>query len=36
VLRHPILNRCERQTKNVNPMDDCPDFKASPKPEEEK
>lgn len=35
-VRHPFLNRCELHSKNVNPMDDCPDFKAAPKPAEEK
>lgn len=26
---HPFLNRCSRHEKDINPMDDCPDY--SPK-----
>jgi DNA-directed RNA polymerase subunit RPC12/RpoP len=26
LVAHPFLTRCERHKKNVNPMDDCPDF----------
>lgn len=25
-ISHPFLNRCGLHTKEVNPMDDCPDF----------
>jgi DNA-directed RNA polymerase subunit RPC12/RpoP len=31
-IAHPFLSRCTLHNKEVNPMDDCPDFK--PKPEE--
>ncbi len=34
-VRHPFFNRCEMHKKEVNPMDDCPDFAALPKPEKE-
>ena len=26
-ISHPFLNRCDLHDKNVNPMDDCPDFR---------
>ena len=26
-VMHPFLSRCELRKKNVNPMDDCPQFK---------
>ncbi|MCX6983518.1 MAG: hypothetical protein NT118_02040 [Lentisphaerae bacterium] len=26
-VAHPFLSRCELRKKNVNPMDDCPEFK---------
>lgn len=25
-IKHPFLNRCGLHTREVNPMDDCPDF----------
>ena len=31
-IAHPFLSRCTLHRKEVNPMDDCPDFK--PKPQE--
>ena len=31
LVSHPFLTRCELHKKDVNPMDDCPDFIPKPK-----
>lgn len=28
-ISHPFMNRCQLHTKEVNPMDDCRDFKKN-------
>jgi hypothetical protein len=32
-VAHPFLSRCELHKKNVNPMDDCPDYIQNKKEE---
>jgi hypothetical protein len=33
LVSHPFLTRCSLHAKEVNPMDDCPDFKSKVKNE---
>ncbi|OGV52916.1 MAG: hypothetical protein A2X49_09970 [Lentisphaerae bacterium GWF2_52_8] len=36
LIIHPFLYRCSKHNKDVNPMDDCPDFVRRPTEAEEK